>query len=88
MGATYEEPGEDAVPSGSRTRDPQVALEELLFTLEICRRALPWDAHPEHYDRLRRIEGMVRWSLEWRSGTPGGRPPRGGQGGAGGSGVG
>jgi hypothetical protein len=41
-------------------------LEELLFTLEICRRALPWDAHPEHYDRLRRIESMVRWSLEQR----------------------
>lgn len=41
-------------------------LEELLFTLEICRRALPWDAHPEHYDRLRRIEGMVARSLERR----------------------
>lgn len=39
-------------------------LEELLFTLEICRRALPWDAPPEHYDRLRRIEGMVARSLE------------------------
>ena len=41
-------------------------LEELLFTLEICRRALPWDAHPEHYDRLRRIEGIIAKSLEQR----------------------
>lgn len=47
-------------------RAPQADLDELLFTLEICRRALPWDAHPEHFDRLRRIEGMVRWSLERR----------------------
>jgi hypothetical protein len=45
-------------------RKAEVELEELLFTLEICRRALGWDAHPEHFDRLRRIEGMVRWSLE------------------------
>lgn len=47
-------------------RDPQVDLEDLLFTLEICRRALPWDAHPEHFDRLRRIESLVRWGFERR----------------------
>ncbi|NTU85658.1 MAG: hypothetical protein HGA45_41035 [Chloroflexales bacterium] len=47
-------------------RDPQGDLEELLFTLEICRRALPWDAHPEHFDRLRRIESLVRWGFERR----------------------
>ena len=47
-------------------RDPQADLEELLFTLEICRRALPWDAHPEHFDRLRRIESLVRWGFERR----------------------
>jgi hypothetical protein len=46
--------------------DQQADLEELLFTLEICRRALPWDAHPEHFDRLRRIESLVRWGLERR----------------------
>jgi hypothetical protein len=46
--------------------DAERDLEELLFTLEICRRALGWEAHPEHFDRLRRIEGMVRWSLERR----------------------
>ena len=42
-------------------------LEELLFTLEVCRRLLPWDAHPEHIVRLRRIEGMVRWRWEWQT---------------------
>jgi hypothetical protein len=47
-------------------RPVEEELEELLFTLEICRRALAWDAHPAHYERLRRIEGMVRWSLEQR----------------------
>jgi hypothetical protein len=52
--------------TGTPQRVPQAELDELLFTLEICRRALPWDAHPEHFDRLRRIEGMVRWSLERR----------------------
>jgi hypothetical protein len=52
---------------GSRTaHEPQADLEELLFTLEICRRALPWDAHPEHFDRLRRIESLVRWGFERR----------------------
>lgn len=52
--------------SAQSPRSPQDDLDELLFTLEICRRALPWNAHPEHYERLRRIEGMVRWSLERR----------------------
>jgi hypothetical protein len=45
-------------------RAPQADLEELRFTLEICRRALPWDAHPAHFDRLRRIESLVRWEFE------------------------
>ena len=58
-------PSEQRRPAQS-PRSPQDELDELLFTLEICRRALPWNAHPEHYDRLRRIEGMVRWSLERR----------------------
>lgn len=61
---------EDRPEASSRPRpavpDPAVELEELLCTLEICRRALGWDAHPEHVERLRRIEGMVRWSLERR----------------------
>jgi hypothetical protein len=64
MGSTPEEPGGEAPPLASRPRDRAADLEELVFTLDICRRALPWDAHPEHFDRLRRIEGMVRWSLE------------------------
>jgi hypothetical protein len=41
-------------------------LEDVRFTREICHRALPWEAPPEHDDRLRRIEGIVRWSLERR----------------------
>lgn len=88
MGAAHKAPGGEASPSARPPRDPQVDLEELLFTLEICRRALPWDAHPEHVERLRRIEGMVRWSLEWRAGTSGGRPQGDGQGEGGGSRVG
>lgn len=61
----------DAQERGARVptlprRPAAEELEELLFTLEICRRALPWDAHPAHDDRLRRIAGMVRGSLEQR----------------------
>jgi hypothetical protein len=62
MHAEHETPPATGRPS----RAPQEDLDELLFTLEICRRALPWDAHPAQYDRLRRISGMVRWSLERR----------------------
>lgn len=40
--------------------------EELLFTLELCRRVLPWDAHPAHWERLRRIEDLVRWGCRQR----------------------
>ncbi|MBX0331354.1 hypothetical protein K2Z83_27255 [Oscillochloris sp. ZM17-4] len=65
----HPEPEHPAAPQprhGLPQRDPQVDLEELLFTLDICRRALPWDAHPEHFDRLRRIESLVRWGFERR----------------------
>lgn len=60
---------EPATPPAGRTipqRNPQADLEELLFTLEICRRVLPWDAHQEHFDRLRRIENLVCWVFERR----------------------
>lgn len=56
-----------ATPSSGHAfpaREPQVDLTDLLFTLEICRRALPQDTHPAHVDRLRRIEHMVRWGFE------------------------
>ena len=66
MGAAHKEPGGEARPLASRPHDRETDLEELLLTLAICRRALPWDAHQAHFDRLRRIEGMVRWSLERR----------------------
>jgi hypothetical protein len=57
---------EPAPGTGTPPQAPQADLDELLFTLEICRRALPWDAHPEHFERLRRIAGMVRERLERR----------------------
>ncbi len=88
MGSTHEEPGGEAPPLASRPRDRAADLEELLFTLEICRRALPWDTHPEHYDRLRRIEGMVRWSLEHAERNTGRHLPGAGTGSAGGPHVG
>lgn len=53
-----------APPRAHPPRDPAAELEELLFTLEICRRALPWDAHPAHGERLRRIEQLIRGSVE------------------------
>lgn len=61
---TPEPEGASELPDSAAERTTDVELEALLFTLEICRRALGWDAHPDHFDRLRRIEGMVRWSLE------------------------
>jgi hypothetical protein len=88
MDAAHKAPAGEASLSARPPRDPQVDLEELLFTLEICRRALPWDAHHAHFDRLRRIEGMVRWSLEQGERNAGHRRLGGGQGGAGGAHVG
>jgi len=36
-----------------------VRLEDLLFTLEICRKSLPTNAHPVHCERLRVIEDII-----------------------------
>jgi hypothetical protein len=46
-----EEPWEERQPD----------QEGLLFTLDICRRALPLSAHPYHWSRLRYLEDMVRY---------------------------
>jgi hypothetical protein len=54
-------------PASGVPDDLGTELTTLLFTLDVCRRALPGDTHPEHFERLRRIEGMVRWSLEQRA---------------------
>lgn len=35
-------------------------LEELLFTLEICRKELPGHTHPVHFERLREIERILK----------------------------
>jgi hypothetical protein len=88
MGSTPEGAGGEAPPLASRPHDRAADLEDLVFTLDICRRALPWDAHPEHFDRLRRIEGMVRWSLEQGEGKARQRRQEGERGAEGGSGVG
>jgi hypothetical protein len=38
-------------------------VADLLFTLEVCQRALPADAHPVHGERLRRIRQIVEAAL-------------------------
>jgi len=37
-----------------------MTLDELLYTLEICRKSLPHDAHPDHARRLDQIAAIVR----------------------------
>lgn len=66
MASERKEPATPAAGRPLPQRNPQADLEELLFTLEICRCALRWDAHPEHFDRLRRIASLVRWGFERR----------------------
>lgn len=34
-------------------------IEEYLFTLEVCKRFLPPDTNPVHYERLRDIEQLL-----------------------------
>jgi hypothetical protein len=50
-----------SAPPAPEPRDPQAAttVVDLLFTLEVCQRALPADAHPVHWERLRRIRHLV-----------------------------
>ncbi len=35
-------------------------VDDLLFTLQICRKCLPGDAHPVHFERLAEIERIVK----------------------------
>lgn len=39
--------------------ETRTTVTDLLFTLEVCQRALPADAHPVHWERLRRIRHLV-----------------------------
>jgi hypothetical protein len=39
--------------------DRKKELEDLLYTLDICKKELPPDAHSSHYDRLIRIRAIV-----------------------------
>lgn len=50
-----------ARPKGKST---MMTLEDLLFTLEVCKKQLPFDAHPVHYQRLDTIERIVRRAYE------------------------
>ena len=35
-------------------------LDDYLFTLEVCEKELPLDAHPSHYTRLREIKAILK----------------------------
>jgi len=52
-------------PPGSEPRHAEsvTTVAELVFTLEVCERALPADAHPVHWERLRRIRQIVEAAL-------------------------
>jgi len=39
-------------------------LDDLLFTLVICRQALPRDTHPIHVARLQIIERIIRQAVD------------------------
>ena len=49
-----------------------MSLDELLHTLEVCRRALPGDAHPAHHANLDQIAAIVRRAFAG-SPAPGGQ---------------
>lgn len=39
-------------------------LENYLYTLEICKKELPSDAHPVHYKRLNDLIERIKWELK------------------------
>jgi hypothetical protein len=48
----------------ANAREGVLMLDDLLFTLEEARKALPADAHPVHAVRLYLVERMVKRALE------------------------
>jgi hypothetical protein len=54
-------PEEPALESDTLQEERNPTQDDLLFTLEICRNALPMSAHPVHWSRLRYLEGLVRY---------------------------
>ncbi len=40
------------------------SIDDLLFTLDICRRSLPGNAHPVHFERLEEIERILQGKRE------------------------
>jgi hypothetical protein len=34
-------------------------VEDLVYTLKVCKEYLPPDTHPTHFERLREIEGLI-----------------------------
>jgi len=41
-------------------------IEDLVYTLEVCKEYLPAETHPEHYKRLREIERLIKLCGERR----------------------
>jgi hypothetical protein len=35
-------------------------IEDLLFTLEVCKQSLPENANPEHYKRINKIKSIFQ----------------------------
>lgn len=56
-------PEEAAVETDMLQEEWNPTKDDLLFTLEICRRSLPWSAHPVHWSRLRYLESLVRFRV-------------------------
>ena len=54
---------EPAVKTDTLQEEWNPTKDDLLFTLEICRRSLPWLAHPVHWSRLRYLEDLVRFRI-------------------------
>lgn len=39
-------------------------LKDYLYTLEVCKKELPSDAHPEHYRRLNDLIKKIEWKIK------------------------
>jgi hypothetical protein len=37
-------------------------IENLIYTLEVCKKSLPAETHPTHYKRIREIEQLIKLS--------------------------
>jgi hypothetical protein len=53
----------DKITALDNPRGDEMDLENLLFTLEICRKALPPDTHPAHFTRIDLIKEILSMRL-------------------------